>query len=302
MKLDYKLLEALAWVAKLASFEKAAQKLFITQSAVSQRIKQLEERIGEPLLIRSAPPQLTPRGQRLICHLQQVQLLEQELLTEFNILDKESHFLPINIAINADSLATWFLPCIESLLSSHQILLSIQVEDEIRALQLLKRGDVAGCISCQPNPISGCETHYLGDIHYHCVASPQFITRYFKDGFTLENTKKAPAIIFNQFDTLHEDFLIQFFDVPQVHYPTHLIPSSDAFLAVVENSIAYALIPHMQVNTAIAAGKLINLTPQHYEIRSLYWHTWHSPSQAILLLTKSLKRQAHHFLFSKNIK
>ncbi|WP_027708510.1 LysR family transcriptional regulator ArgP [Zooshikella ganghwensis] len=299
MKLDYKLIEALAWVAKLASFEKAAQKLFITQSAVSQRIKQLEERIGEPLLIRATPPQLTARGQRLICHLQQVQLLEQELLTELDIFEGENPFLPINISINADSLATWFLPCIESLLASHRILLSIQVEDELRALQLLKRGDVAGCISCQPTPLPGCKTHYLGDIHYYCVASPQFIARYFKDGFTLANTQKAPAIIFNQFDTLHEDFLIQFFGEPQVNYPTHLIPSSDAFLAVVENSIAYALIPHMQVSSAIETGRLINLTPQHYETRSLYWHTWHTPSQAIKLLTKSLKKQAHLFLINK---
>lgn len=63
---DYRTLQALDAVIRERGFERAAQKLCITQSAVSQRIKQLENMFGQPLLVRTVPPRPTEQGQKLL--------------------------------------------------------------------------------------------------------------------------------------------------------------------------------------------------------------------------------------------
>lgn len=77
---DYRTLQALDAVIRERGFERAAQKLCITQSAVSQRIKQLENMFGQPLLVRTVPPRPTEQGQKLLALLRQVELLEEEWL------------------------------------------------------------------------------------------------------------------------------------------------------------------------------------------------------------------------------
>lgn len=69
---DYRALEALTAVIEQGGFERAAKRLNISQSAVSQRIRQLEFRLGQPVLLRTSPPWLMAIGQRLTNHLQQV--------------------------------------------------------------------------------------------------------------------------------------------------------------------------------------------------------------------------------------
>ena len=77
--LDYLGLAALAAVVREGSFERAARKLHVTPSAVSQRIKQLEERTGQVLVQRGTPCTGTEAGRRLCLHLEQVALLENAL-------------------------------------------------------------------------------------------------------------------------------------------------------------------------------------------------------------------------------
>ena len=74
--MDYAGLQALAAVLREGSFERAARKLHITPSAVSQRIKQLEERAGQVLVLRGQPCTGTEAGRRLCLHVEQVALLE----------------------------------------------------------------------------------------------------------------------------------------------------------------------------------------------------------------------------------
>ncbi|MFY8016875.1 MAG: LysR family transcriptional regulator, partial [Inhella sp.] len=77
MNLDYAQLAALASVVSEGSFEAAARALHITPSALSQRIRQLEQRLGGVLVLRGKPCSITPLGEPLLRHAQQVALLEQ---------------------------------------------------------------------------------------------------------------------------------------------------------------------------------------------------------------------------------
>lgn len=146
---DYRTLQALDAVIRERGFERAAQKLCITQSAVSQRIKQLENTFGQPLLVRTVPPRPTEQGQKLLALLRQVELLEEEWLG-----DEQTGSTPLllSLAVNADSLATWLLPALAPVLADSPVRLNLQVEDETRTQERLRRGEVVGAVSIQPRP------------------------------------------------------------------------------------------------------------------------------------------------------
>jgi LysR family transcriptional regulator (chromosome initiation inhibitor) len=176
---DYRTLQALDAVIRERGFERAAQKLCITQSAVSQRIKQLENMFGQPLLVRTVPPRPTEQGQKLLALLRQVELLEEEWLG-----DEQTGSTPLllSLAVNADSLATWLLPALSSVLSDSPIRLNLQVEDETRTQERLRRGEVVGAVSIQPQALPSCLVDQLGALDYLFVASKEFAQRYFPTG------------------------------------------------------------------------------------------------------------------------
>lgn len=166
---DYRTLQALDAVIRERGFERAAQKLCITQSAVSQRIKQLENLFGQPLLVRTVPPRPTEQGQRLLALLHQVELLEEEWLGNDNSSDGP---LLLSLAVNADSLATWLLPALKPVLADSPLRLNLQVEDESRTQERLRRGEVVGAVSLQPQPLPSCLVDRLGALDYLFAPPP----------------------------------------------------------------------------------------------------------------------------------
>ncbi|MGE6197647.1 ArgP/LysG family DNA-binding transcriptional regulator, partial [Aeromonas media] len=191
--LDYKLLLALDAVMQEQNFERAAQRLHITQSAISQRIKQLEQQFAEPLIIRSQPLQATALGQKLLAHYRQVRQLELELAGELSPSEPQAP-IRVSIAVNADSLATWFLPALAPLLEQHPIELNLLVDDESRTLDKVREGQAFGAVSLQPQALAGCCVDELGEMRYLLTASPAFVARHFPRGLTPAALAKAPAV------------------------------------------------------------------------------------------------------------
>ena len=161
LPLDYKQLQALDVVVQEQNFERAARRLNLTQSAISQRIKLLEQSVAQPLLIRTSPPVPTELGQQLLGHYRQVSQLERELLPSL-LLDAPRQPLKVSIAVNADSLATWFLPALAPLLTQHPIELNLLIEDETRTLERLRQGEAFAAVSTQPRALPGCHASPLG--------------------------------------------------------------------------------------------------------------------------------------------
>src|ERR1700761_1856809 len=108
--LDYASLAALAAVIREGSFERAAAVLGVTPSAVSQRVKALEERLGTVLVVRGQPCTATATGARLCAHAERVRLLEGEMAADLPGLATAPGPASLRVAVNADSLGTWFLP------------------------------------------------------------------------------------------------------------------------------------------------------------------------------------------------
>ncbi len=275
---DYKLLQALDMVVREGGFDKAARRLHITQSAVSQRIKALEEQTGRLLVTRSLPPGATATGKALLKHLLQVQSLEADLDRAVNGPETQGNRI-FSLGINADSLATWFLPAVQEFVETHGILLDLKVDDQDLTHKLLRDGEVAGCISSEKQPVQGCRVGFIGTMFYDLVATPEFARRYFSKGFTTEAVASAPSVIYNRKDDLHDRYLkIVWPETPIPAYPIHYVPSSDPFVQMVAQGLAYGMVPRLQAAPFMADGRLIPVGPLEGLGVDLYWHRWNLAS------------------------
>lgn len=283
--LDYKLLEALASVVENGGFEQAGQALGLTQSAISQRIKSLEVRLGQPLLTRHPDLKATPAGQKLLTHFQQVQLLERDLRSALPALTEDTARL--RIAINADSVATWWASAIGEFCSREGLLLDLVIEDQDVGLKRMRDGDVAACLCSTSQPIAGARAIPIADISYWPLATPDYAARFFPDGLTETAFRHAPAIIYGPNDQLQHRFLESLGH--QGRFPFHLCPSSEGFVRMARAGMGYGMIPEMQARPWIQSGELINLAPGHELSVPLYWHFWRHSGELLQRLTQTLE-------------
>lgn len=275
---DYRALEALDTVIKERGFERAADKLCITQPAVSQRIKQLEGFFGQQLLIRTNPPTATKQGKHLLGLLHQIELLERQWLGND---DKDETPLLLSIAVNSDSLATWLLPALHPVLIKNNLRFDIQEKDEEHTIILLRLGIVVGAISIQKQPLPGCLSDYLGALDYIFVASPEFAKTYFPNGVTKANLMIAPAVAFDHLDDMHQAFLQENFNLAPGSVVCHITSSSEAFVRLAKQGVACCMLPVLQIEDELKSGQLVNLTKGLYQRRILYWHRF-SPESNLM--------------------
>ncbi len=293
--IDYKLIEALAMVALEGGFDKAAKALYITQSAVSQRLKLLEELTGQVLIARTTPPHATPAGRKYLKHYLQVKRLEDDLMREMGEADHKD-FSSIAIGINADSLAFWLLEAIHPFLLEERVLLDIRVDDQEQTHRMLKDGEVMGCISTQEQPLQGCRIDYIGRMNYRMMATPDFAARWFPNGLAIEDARRAPAIIFDRQDELHHKLLRQTLEDVPASIPTHYVPSVEKYPDYIALGIAYGMLPDQQSTPLLRSGQIIDLSPDRHVSVKLYWHCWNLKSILLKKLTQHLIRKAKTLL------
>lgn len=290
--LDDKQCAAFLAVAETGSFEHAAIQLHVTASAVTLRVKALEQALGQILILRERPCKVTQAGEELLQYLNKVQLLEQDLLHQFSGKQATSPFFKASIATNADTLATWFLPSLQHVVLKEKILLNLYVDDQDHTHALLQSGQVNACVSTLSTPQHGCYAIYLGHIRYYLVASESFIRQWFHQGITRNTLRHAPAVIFNRKDEMHADVLLKQFGLPKTAYPHHFIPSSESFLHAIELGLGYGMVPELQVKNT----RLIILSPEATLDLPLYWHHWQQQSKQLQWLTHHVVKYAQQIL------
>ncbi|RWU22270.1 ArgP/LysG family DNA-binding transcriptional regulator [Pseudomonas alkylphenolica] len=291
---DYKLLSALAAVIEQAGFERAAQVLGLSQSAISQRIKLLEARVGQPVLIRANPPSPTDVGRRLLNHVQQVRLLERDLQSQVPALDEEGLPERLRIALNADSLATWWAGAVGAFCADQQVLLDLVVEDQEVGLKRMRAGEVAACLCGSERPVAGARSLLLGAMRYRALASPAFMARYFPGGFDAARLPRTPALVYGPDDFLQHRYLATL--GIQDGFLHHLCPSSEGFLRMTEAGLGWGLVPELQVREQLADGRLVEISVDKPIDVPLYWHHWRNGGQLLSQLTEHLRQTARHWL------
>lgn len=291
--LNHKHCAAFFAVAETGSFDLAAVQLCITASAVTLRVQNLEKQLGHLLIVRERPCRITQAGQSLLHYLQHSRLLEQNLLQNLTGKTAESSFYQINIAANADTLATWLLPLFKNILIEQKIVVHFQVDDQSQTHHLLEAGLVSACLTTEPNAMKGCVAHYLGRMHYRFVATPQYIAKWFPHGVNRDALRHAPALIFNEKDHMHTEYIQQKFGLNPTQYPHHFIPSSSAFVDAVLMGLGYTWLPNYQLHPHLDNGKLVEISNELTIDLPLYWHHWKQQSEALTILTEHIKTYAN---------
>ena len=279
--LDYDSLFALAAIVREGSFERAARSLNVTPSAVSQRIRLLEERLGAPLVVRGQPCLATEMGRRLCQHIDRVRLLEKELHDALPALVPDGEVrVTLPIAVNADSLATWFAPAVTAFAADYPVLLNVAVDDQDHTAEWLRSGAVLGAVTSASRPPAGCNSQPLGAMRYLALASPSYMARYFSDGVRAETLAQAPSLVFNNKDELQARW-VQRLCHRHVELPRHTLPSSHAFVTASLAGMGWGLQPQALAAAHLASGTLVELIPDSALDVPLYWQ--HARASSSLL-------------------
>jgi len=287
MNIDNAQLAAFAMVLREGSFEAAARRLNVTPSAISQRIKLLEERFGQVLLQRTTPCRATAAGKTLARFTEQLALLEAEMLSDVGVEGTSGVVsLRIPIVVNADSLDSWFLAAFDVALKNG-ICFDIRVEDQDHSAALLREGTVMAAVSASPIPVQGCRVEPLGTMRYVATASPAFAEQYFSQGLDAVSLNHAPLLTFNRKDGLQQRF-IALFASEAVQPPTHYVPSTHGFFEVTRRGLGWGMMPEQFVSFALDAGELVEIAPGHHLDVPLFWHRWRLNSPALNALSEAV--------------
>ena len=288
MQFDSAQLETFAAVIDEGSFDAAARRLRLTPSAVSQRIKALESRLGQVVVMRGKPARPTEAGQALLRLARQVSLLELEAITAVRgTVDA----LRLPIAVNADSLNNWFLPAMLDLSQNHDARFLVHQEDEEHSAEFLRNGTVLAAVTADPRPVQGCRVVPLGKMRYLPVATPEYAERWLTGKPLPDALAEAPMMVFNAKDVLQHR-LIRKVTRRKLDPPTHAVPAPGAFHQAVRIGLGWGMIEDEVAEPELAAGRLVDVAPGKYIDVPLYWQHWKLESAILDALTAAVLRAA----------
>ncbi|MGW0247952.1 LysR family transcriptional regulator ArgP [Nocardia goodfellowii] len=277
MDLQLDQLRALDAAITEGTFEAAARRLLITPSAISQRIKALEDAAGRILVQRTKPVRPTESGMAVLRLARQIALLAGDTARELGDPEQPaSRLVPVPIAVNADSLETWVMPALSRVAPG--ISFDIHREDEDHTTELLRDGTVMAAITTTAQPVQGCKVTRLGDMRYRAMATPDFARTWFGAG--AEDYAHAPVVMFDRKDDLQDRQIRRRTNKP-VDPPRHYVPSSAGFGAAVRLGLGWGMLPDLQTEQDRDTGRLVSIDGDAYIDRPLYWQQWRLDSPAL---------------------
>jgi LysR family transcriptional regulator, chromosome initiation inhibitor len=291
MNLDPDQLEALAAAVSEGTFDAAARVLHVTPSAVSQRVKALETSVGQVLVIRSKPVRATTPGETLLRAARQIQAVSADARRELGAQDAKEGPSVVVLAVNADSLDTWFLAALAGLDGA---VFDLRREDESRTADLLRRGEVMAAVTTSPNPVPGCAVRRLGAMRYVPRASATFCAQWFPDGVTMAALSRAPVVLFDRDDTILDRYLHRRARRP-LHPPRHYVPESGSCFQAVRLGLGWGMIPDLQLARDTGAD-LVDLDPAGGMDVELYWQQWRVAGPTLERVTRAVQATAAQYL------
>lgn len=286
--LDYAALAALAAVVREGSFDRAARALHVTPSAISQRIRGLEERVGCALVVRGQPCQPTDTGRRMCQHMDRVRLLEQALQEALPAIAPEGGArVPLPVAVNADSLATWFAPALAAFAADAPVLIELRVDDQDHTAQWLRSGAVLAAVTSTARPATGCNSRPLGVMRYLAAASPAYVARYFAAGVGAGSLAQAPSLLFDTKDELQARWARRLCH-RHVELPRHTLPSPQAFVTAALAGMGWGMFPEAMIAPQLAEGTLVELVQGTPLDVPLHWQTARAASGLLDGLTRQI--------------
>ncbi|EGQ7786702.1 LysR family transcriptional regulator ArgP [Vibrio cholerae] len=292
--------QVVAFIAVIeeGSFDRAAKRLSVTPSAVSQRIKQLEDKMGQLLVVRQFPCKPTPSGEQLLSRVQQMALLESEVTADL-LPDARSniHSSTFSIAVNEDSLSTWLLKALAPLCRTYNYQFDIRVDNEDFTLEYLKNGHVIGALTCEARPLQGCVVHELGKMRYVAVATPALFERYFCHGLNVEAFQNAPMIDYDHKDFLQRRFIRTITGQEVLPRHVHYLPSATGIVEAALLEMGWCVTLEGFLGDKLKTGQLIDLAPNTALYAPLYWQHVGIRSRVLSTITNALITESKQVLY-----
>lgn len=315
MQLQSDHLRTLAAVLDEGSLESAARALHVTPSAVSQRIKALEQQLGRVLLVRSKPIRATESGELVMRLARQLEQLEHETLATLGVESSALTPVSVPLAVNADSLGTWILPALAELGRTENVRFELHREGEDDTVALLEAGTVVAAVTSVARAIPGCIVRPLGVMEYRPMASPEFVARWFPNGMTRAELAVAPMVNFDRADHMQHSYLRERAlrdpdagdasdastdasgdaDGP-LRPPSHYVPSTADFARAIELGLGWGMLPPLQVGERVASGALVELDPAGGLGIPLYWQQWRLASGLLTRVADAIEAAARSAL------
>lgn len=271
MRIPFELAETMAVVVDEGTLDAAARRLHVTPSAVSQRIKALEGLLGRVVLVRSKPVRATEAGSAVIRLARQAALLEHDTLAELGEDPAGAARTSVPLAVNADSLATWFPGPLARLSQRHPVVFDLHRDDQDFTAGLLESGTVMGAVTSRATPVAGCRVSALGAMRYEAVATPAYVERWLA-GDRAADLEVAPLVDFDRRDDLQNVWLAGE-GVDPARPPRHYVPASSDFAAAVRLGLGWAMLPRFQSGAALERGELVLLGGPPVDV-ALHWQQW----------------------------
>ncbi len=289
-------LECLAAVVEEGGFERAAARLHVTQSAVSQRLRSLEAQVGTVLLVRSRPLAPTAAGALLVRHAKQLRLLRADLGHDLHDLAggqvaDDALGERISVAINADSISTWALAALTPLMDSG-IDIEVIADDQDFTHEWLRSGQVMGCVTSLAEPLRGCTVTALGAMRYVCVASSAYAALHAPQGLSPQNFRRLRFVSFDRKDDLPAEFVARHLGLGNVQLRQHHVPSSVGQVQAVRGGWGVSIVPLPLAQSGLDDASLVDLAPGTQWRMALYWHCWKMDSARLAAASKALIAQA----------
>lgn len=279
-------LDALVAIADHGSFDAAARALQVTPSAVSQRVRALEAQVGQVVVERSSPCRPTPAGEVLVRLGRQQQLILDEAVDALS--DRHRAAVDLPVAVNADSLATWFRDVVAEVAGWSGTALVLHVEDQAYSADLLRRGEVLAAVTSDPVAVQGCSAVPIGSMRYRPAATPAFAARWRRG--RSHDWAAAPVVVFNDKDHLQADVLAaRGLGAPPV---VHRVPTSADYLEALRLGLGWGMLPDQQLRPDVAAGRLVALPGGDHLDVALHWQRWRLDSPVLDRLTAAVQHAA----------
>lgn len=278
--LPHDLVRTLLAVVDEGTFDAAAAALHITPSAVSQRVKALEQRTGRVLLMRTKPVQPTESGRIVVRFARQLARLESDARADLGMAEAGAP-ARLTIAVNSDSLASWFFPALTRVPHELRIYFELRREDQEHTTALLREGQVMAAVTSSPDPVAGCSVRELGRMRYLAAAGPDFTAQWLADAPLHRALPDAPVIMFDRRDDLQDAFVRTIARGKDASPLRHYVPTSEGYVEAVVAGMGWGLVPTMHAEPHLRAGTLVNLAPDRPVDVPLYWQQWKLGSPAL---------------------
>lgn len=283
-------LETLVALIEEGTFEAAARRLSVTPSAISQRIKAMERSTGQILVQRSNPVEPTAAGDIALRYGRQMKLLEDEAARALSLEEGDGGSVTVPLAINADSLVTWFLEALARF-ETPGVVFELFREDQEHTTELLRAGKVMAAVTSNAEAVQGCRSEYLGSMIYHAVCSPSFLERELEGLPDATALGRVPVVDFDRKDRTQSRFYRELTG-RTLRAPRHYVPTSNDYAGAIVLGLGWGLLPEQQCAAEIEAGSLVELAPEKTVEVPLFWQRWTLESPLLDELSEAVRSVA----------